>query len=131
MSTRADVILKETYKDSFGTNHTEELMFYRHSDGYPEGVMPTLEKLSDWIKRKKVRNNLSQVAGWLVLLGAMEYNTIPYFEVEDGYLRDMDTIKDPKDWKVGAYEPCTMLSGDGEYIYTVDVVTGGITYEEV
>jgi len=130
MSTRANVILKETYKDSFRKEWTEELLFYRHSDGYPEGVLPTLEKLSDWIRRGVVRNNLMQVAGWLVILGAMEYNTIPDFEVKDGYLRDTDTIKDPKDWKVGAYEPCTGLAGNGEYVYTMDVKTGDITYNE-
>ena len=131
MSTRANVVLTETYTDSFKKSHTEKLMFYRHSDGYPEGVLPTLEKLSDWIRRGVVRNNLTQVAGWLVLLGAMEYNTIPEFKAEDGYCIDTDTIKDPRDWKVGAYEPCLGLAGDGEYLYTMDVRTGEIAYKEV
>ena len=33
MSTRANIILKDSY---------DKLYFYRHCDGYPEGVAPTL-----------------------------------------------------------------------------------------
>ncbi len=38
MSTGANVVLTDDFGDSLG--------FYRHSDGYPDGVMPTHEKLS-------------------------------------------------------------------------------------
>lgn len=132
MSTRANVILREPYsKDINRGKRIDELMFYRHSDGYPAGVLPTLEKLSDWIKRGVVRNNLMQVAGWLVILGAMEYNAIPEFEAQNGYCINTDTIKDPEDWKVGAYEPCTGLVGNIEYVYVMDITTGEITYRHI
>ena len=127
MSTRANVILKE------GKN---KLYFYRHSDGYPKGTMPTLEILSKWIKTGKVRKDLTQVSGWLVILGALEYSTIPQIETEKEIILGreydcpkMDTIQDPTDWKAGAYEPTTGIHGDIEHLYTIDVLTGEIIHE--
>ena len=68
MSTIANVIIKD---------ESDKLYFYRHSDGYPEGTMPSLNIFLNWIKEGKIRNNISQSAGWLIILGAIEYNTIP------------------------------------------------------
>ena len=126
MSTRANVIIQESYKDyKSGKQFTNRLYFYRHSDGYPEGVMPTLDIFVKWLKSGNIRNNLSQSAGWLVLLGAMEYNTIPEYEEDksfpSGSYGDIETIKEPKDWKVGAYEPTNSLHGDIEHLYVIDL----------
>ena len=100
MSTRANILIK----DSFG----DELQFYRHSDGYPEGTMPTLEKFLDLIKSGKIRNNVNQAAGWLIVIGHEEYK---------------QTRKQwpSSAWKVGAYEPTTGEHGDIDYLYTIDL----------
>lgn len=128
MSTRANIILKEG---------NEKLFFYRHSDGYPKGTLPTLEKFLNWIKEGKVRTDLQQASGWLIVLGAIEYNAIPKYKVvvEHKYNRDwedtdIDSIEPPTDWKVGAYEPTTGLHGDIEYLYTIDLEKKEIKVQE-
>lgn len=113
MSTRANVVIKDSY---------DTLWFYRHSDGYPKGTMPTLKLLLNWLKSGKIRNNAQQCAGWLIVIGAIEYGTIPKFEQEKGSSHgDIDTIKPPSDWKVGAYEPTIEEHGDIDYLYTIDL----------
>jgi len=119
MSTRANIILKD------GSN---KLYFYRHSDGYPKGVMPTLNKFIEWLKSGKIRADIQQGSGWLIVLGAIEYNAIPEYKTETverfgrTYTETVDdSIQDPKDWKVGAYEPTNGLHGDIEYLYTIDL----------
>jgi len=121
MSTRANVIIESK-------KYSEKLYFYRHSDGYPKGTMPSLQMFMKWLKEGKIRDNISQAAGWLVLIGAIEYGRIPAYEKEshEGMLTtreygDVDSIKDPDDWKVGAYEPTTDIHGDVEFIYTIDL----------
>ena len=64
MSTRASIIIKD---------EDEKLIFYRHSDGYPTGTMPTLNKFLELVKSGKIRDNVGQSAGWLIILGALEY----------------------------------------------------------
>lgn len=99
------------------------LHFYRHSDGYPEGTMPTLERFLNLVKQGRIRNNVLQAAGWLVLIGHDEYLG------EDGGLTlkqiesSMLTRRSYCDWKVGAYEPTTNIDdhGDLEYKYTIDL----------
>jgi hypothetical protein len=111
MSTRCQVILKDG--DS-------ELWFYRHSDGYPDGTMPTLTKFLDLVKAGRIRDNLEQAAGWLVIIGHQEYLEIyqkgsPAFEPA---LEDNTGMG----WKVGAYEPCQPEKHcDIAYLYTVDL----------
>ena len=102
MSTRANVKIK----DSSG-----ELWFYRHSDGYPEGTMPTLTRFLDMVINKQIRDNIVQASGWLILLGAEEYNTSLESLKKENY----------NSWKVGAYEPTTGEHGDIEYLYTIDL----------
>ncbi len=65
MSTRAGIIIKDGYN---------EVHFYRHSDGYPEVTLPKLEKFLKWVKDGKIRNNVQQASGWLIIIGAEEYN---------------------------------------------------------
>jgi hypothetical protein len=111
MSTRCQVIIKDSYS---------EVWFYRHSDGYPEAVIPSLEKFLSWVKEGKIRADAMQASGWLVILGHNEY------QVSD------EPGNDPVfDWKVGAYEPCTPEEHeDIEYLYTVDLEKKEITYKE-
>lgn len=129
MSTRAGIIIKDKYC---------EIHFYRHSDGYPEGTMPALTKFMDWVKAGKIRKDAMQAAGWLVIIGALEYNTIPSceFEKDTKYSKGygiLDTIKEPADWKAGSFEPTVSVykHDDLEFIYTINLQTEEITHKEV
>lgn len=103
MSTRANIIV---------TDGTDSLIFYRHSDGYPKGVMPMLERFLELIVTGKIRDNTSQAAGWLILMGAEEYGV----NIKDAFMR-----KGYDSWKVGAIEPTTMIHGDIDHLYVVDL----------
>ena len=132
MSTRAGIIIKDSYS---------EVHFYRHSDGYPKGTMPTLNIFLKWLKDGVIRNDAMQSAGWLVIIGAMEYNTIPSVakSLEPSFGGrmveecDLDTLDEPTDWKVGSYEPTNNVKnhGDLEYIYTIDLNKQTITVKEL
>ncbi len=116
MSTRCQVIIKDQYS---------EVWFYRHSDGYPDGVMPSLEKFLGWVKEGRIRDNAEQSSGWLVILGHQEY-------AEYGTGAEPTLGGGGMGWKVGAYEPCAPVKhGDIEYLYTVDLHTKRITVKEV
>ena len=65
MSTRAGIIV---------TDGSDSIHFYRHSDGYPKGTMPTLRQFLNLVKKGLIRNNVSQASGWLILIGAKSYN---------------------------------------------------------
>lgn len=133
MSTRANIVIKESY---FITDYktkkeelvTEKLIFYRHSDGYPKGTLPSLNVFMKWLD-VSLRTNVQQAAGWLTIIGAIEYNTIPKYKTEDvkGFAdkiykeTDMDSIEPPTDWKCGAYEPTICIHGDIEFLYIIDL----------
>jgi len=126
MSTRAGIIIKDKY---------DQIHFYRHSDGYPEGTLPALEKFLSWVKEGKICNNVQQSAGWLIVIGAMEYATLPPAPVNTAKYGSNVKIEDipaPADWKVGAFEPTVSVErhGDLEYIYTVDLDKMEITHRE-
>lgn len=122
MSTRANVIIKD---------ECDELIFYRHSDGYPEGTLPTLEKLLTWVKDGRIRDNVGQAAGWLILIGAEEYRDI----LGDDVTKPRENVCEPGrpysayGWKCGAYEPETAISDDSEFLYVVDLAARAIHIE--
>jgi len=126
MSTRCQVIIKD--------NHNE-LWFYRHSDGYPEGTMPTLEKFLNYVKEGIIRDNVEQAGGWLILFGAMEYGINTEF-VKGKWVdtpKTLDELFTPKGgisgWKCGAFEPSVPQEhGDIRYLYTIDLVKKTITH---
>lgn len=113
MSTRASVIVT----DKWGG----KIWLYRHSDGYPDGTMPTLTKFLDWVKQGRIRADAMQAAGWLVLIGNQEYGRGVEPGEKDG----------PFDWKVGSYEPTDGQTGGIECLYTVDLAAKTITHVEV
>lgn len=132
MSTRAQVKIVD--------GDGQELWFYRHSDGYPKGTMPTLEKFLNWVKQGRIRDDLEQAAGWLVLIGAQEYNT--YVKVSKNFETqrfEKANLTEPCDddkfggWKCGSYEPCPhrALHGDTQYLYTISLKDLTIKVEEV
>lgn len=119
MSTRANIIITKPSWD-------EKLYFYRHSDGYPEGVQPTLDKFVELINTGKLRPSVSQSSGWLILLGTLEYK---------GEIKISELIGDDTDdfhgWKIGAYEPTTCLHGDINHLYIIDMDEDKVSWKEV
>lgn len=116
MSTRANIIIKD--------GSDRKLIFYRHSDRYPEGALPTLKKFMSWVKDGRIRDNAGQAAGWLILIGAEEYGSVyvgggKYMPKKS--LTEPDPNDDMMGWKCGAYEPTTGIHGDIEYLYTLDL----------
>jgi len=113
MSTRANILIT----DSNGG----KLWFYRHSDGYPDGTLPTLNKFLDMVKSGAIRNNVGQAAGWLIIIGRDEY-----VSDAEGQLANALTS-----WKVGAYEPTTGKHGDIEYLYTINLEKKTIKVKQI
>ncbi len=105
MSTRCNVVIKDKH---------DKLIFYRHSDGYPEVTGESLKVFLEWVTSGKIRDNVSQAAGWLIILGHEEYK-------KDGLTG----------WKVGAYEPTTEIHGDIEYLYEIDLSAKTLKYLKV
>jgi len=109
MSTRCNVVIRD--------RHNSKLCFYRHSDGYPEGTLPTLREFMELVKKGTIRRNVEQSAGWLILIGAREYNTF-----------SPNTPIEPNTWKCGAYEPCVPSieneqtpNDDIQFLYFLDL----------
>lgn len=105
MGTRANIILNDDYGD--------ELCYYKHNDGYPEGVMPTLKAFMGKVKAGQIRDNVGQAGGWIMILD------------------DSVANKDSTDWKASAIEPSTCIHGDIEWLYIVDLSTKTITLYNV
>ena len=111
MSTRANIVVK---------SDRDKLIFYRHSDGYPEGTMPLLVEFMEKVKSGEIRDNVSQSAGWLIELGRREM--MECFS---------DKIPQYYKWKVGFIEPTTCIHGDIEYLYTIDLDKKTIKLKQV
>jgi hypothetical protein len=112
MSTRANIIFREG---------KSRLYFYRHSDGYPSCVIPSLKNILGLLK-KGARDDLNQFCGWVILCGAQEYLGEPWNASgnKDIKLKDYSPSGPGScNWKVGAYEPTTGLHCDVEFIYEV------------
>jgi hypothetical protein len=107
LSTRANVII---------TDGWDELIYYRHSDGYPAGTLPSLNRFLNLVKQGKIRDNTDQAAGWLILIGADEYGVT----LHDGHIAP-NNLGAGLQWKIGAFEPTTDLHGDIEHLYVVDL----------
>ena len=113
MGTRCNIKITDYYGG--------ELWFYRHSDGYPECVLPSLEPLMDGLRAGLLRDNVGQFGGWLIVIGNKEYNRT----------RGLPTKRGFSTWKCGAYEPTTGLHDDIDYLYHIDLHKWKLTYKEV
>lgn len=128
MSTRSQIVIKDEY---------DEQWFYRHSDGYPEGNLPALFTFMTWIEEEKIRRNVEQSSGWLVLIGADEYGYD--FDYKTGKETRKKTVLEPignerfSSWKYGAYEICPHKEphGDIEWLYIIDIEKNTLTIKEV
>jgi hypothetical protein len=113
MSTRAQIAVR----DGSSTQ-----LLYQHSDGYPEGVLPTLKQYIQGVRDGGIRDNVSQSVGWLIVWGHKEL----YADL--GELGEKQSIMD---WKASYIEPSPEgLHGDIEYLYVVDLVTRTVMYTE-
>lgn len=109
MSTRSNIILGSPLWN-------EQLYFYKHMDGYPDGVAPYLNTFVRWLREGYIRNNVEQSAGWLIVMGTMEqlsrFNAINFKNMPEFY-----------GWKVGDIELATCIHGDIEHLYYINVDT--------
>jgi len=123
MSTRCNIIIKDDHS---------QLWFYRHCDGYPSVTGESLKRFLRLRIDGLIRDNVGQAAGWLILLGAMEYQSLPeglfsqhgknIYERDGKALDAMLDAFNPSDWKCGAYEPTIGQHGDIEYLYVIDLI---------
>jgi hypothetical protein len=113
MGTRCNIKITDDYGG--------ELWFYRHSDGYPDCVMTTLEPLMDKLREGLLRDNVGQFAGWLIVIGNKEYNKT----------RGLPTKRGFATWKCGAYEPTTGQHGDIDYLYHIDLSRKSLMFRRV
>jgi|WetSurSiteA1Bulk_404760.scaffolds.fasta_scaffold13001_1 hypothetical protein len=131
MSTRANIIIRdEIFNDS--------LIFYRHSDGYPKGTLPTLKKFMLYVCTGRIRDNVEQSAGWLILIGAKEYEKVYaggglYHTKKDITIPEKESNKSYSgmEWKCGSYEPATGIHPDIEYLYELNLTKKTIEIKEV
>lgn len=137
MTIRANVILSEIHsyrsKNNLNVIKAKQLIFYRQSDGNPEAIMPVLKVLMKWINEGKIRNNLGQCGGWLIILGAIEYNAIPKFLFFKEKLGpdELSKIPLPKIWRCGGFEPAPSISGQIDYLYEININEAKLTVKKV
>lgn len=120
MSTRANIVLIEQgiytdYETKKTVQYKEKLYFYKHSDGYPEGTMKIIDMFMMWLTEGRIRDNVSQSGGWLIILGAVASG----FKANPGSINDLTGLG----WKVGSIEPTTEIHGDIEYRYDLYLKT--------
>ena len=89
----------------------DELWFYRHYDGYPQEVIPSLTPLMERLIDGTVRTNVGQFSGWLIVLGNQQRTPSSHYGNGNA----------EHDWKVGHYEPTTRMHSDIAYLYTIDL----------
>lgn len=101
MSTRALIVVEGVFGD--------KMLFYRHSDGHPEVTGEKLLDFLDYVKEGRIRDNVSQSAGWLVVMGNKEYGVgdVP------------GDVSEGMGWKVGAFEPIIAIPSDTEFLYHI------------
>lgn len=139
MATRANIVIK---------NGQDELWFYRHWDGDPDGALPTLSKFMQWVAEGKIRDNVGQSAGWLILIGNREqYNQGRRLRRRapkqgTGLNVGSSHIYSPPDstpnakggadaWKVGSYQPTMEMHGDIAFLYILDLCSKTITVKSM
>lgn len=109
MSTRSNIKVTDGYG---------ELLFYRHSDGYPSVALRPLLTFLKWAQEGSIRDNVEQSSEWLILLGAFEQHKLNEQLRTEGF--------DPtrmSGWKVGQIEPSEGIHGDIEYFYIIRLDT--------
>lgn len=126
MSTRCRIDFVEKWTDNKGKAHEHRRSIYRHSDGYPDGVLPDLKEFITW---NRGRN------------GDLEYMTANFIywskrKMEEWLSRENnfkwdseETQSDGNSWMKIGFGVCDpkCWHGDLEYYYEVSLEKGGIT----
>lgn len=115
MGTRCNILITDENENT--------LYFYRHYDGYPESIVPSLSPLLERLQAGELRKNVGQFSGHLILLGAQE------MAAQNSRLKMNPSSEN--NWKCGFYEPTTGIHGDVAYIYTLDLEKEELTWEIV
>lgn len=104
MSTRCNIVVIDAAGD--------KLIFYKHSDGYPEHTLPMLSALMERVKTGEIRDNTLQFSGWLIIAGR---------EAQEADYTKWGERPKYMNWKVGYIEPTNEMHGDIEFIYTINL----------
>ena len=96
------------------------------SDGYPEsehGVGALLDKFCDAIKSGRIRSDVVQSAGWLILMTVIDDQFLPV----DFTAPIPDSLKSYA-WKASGIEITDSIHEDIDYCYIVDMTNGEWSY---
>lgn len=96
----------------------EEVLFYKHSDGYPDGVLPTL---TDIVAKFKAARGFFDGAYLLARIGQrfMNDSQANYTAVHKEWAERGMKVSTQNDFDVTGYGYDTEIHGDIEYLYTV------------
>ena len=134
MSTRCQIMFESKYFQDGEIVRTEIAQTYRHSDGYPKGVVPDLKKMYDLLERTGSSRGASYSAASFIFLDKLGTFDRLYFNSDDER-RKIDSL-DPEDWDVdqpffllghGVEDPRAGIHGDEEFLYKIveEVKEGG------
>lgn len=107
---------------------------YRHSDGYPEGILPFLDHLQVLLHATGTQRDASYAAAQFILIDKLRY--IERTFRQDGIYSDLpDTVErvlNPESWEDlnqtpsyllghGVEDPSCGIHGDEEYLYLIEL----------
>jgi hypothetical protein len=126
MSTRCQIQFVSNYFQDGEVVKTEKAQVYRHSDGYPESIVPDLDDMYGLLDDTMSGRGASYSAAVFIFLDKLGTFRRLYFETEDEDRR-LDSL-DPEDWDLdqllfllghGVEDPAAGIHGDEEFLYRV------------
>lgn len=107
---------------------------YRHSDGYPESIVPLLEHLQELLHATGTQRSGSYAATQFVLIDKLRYieGTFRQDRIYSDLPDTVEGVLDPESWEDlnqtpsyllghGAEDPSCGIHGDEEYLYLVEL----------
>ena len=128
MSTRCQIRFTEEDSDCVA-------QIYRHSDGYPGGVLPLLKHLQELLHETGTQRGANYTAAQLLLIDELRYIGYTTESKDDTYSEWPNSISgvlDPENWEQvdatlsyllghGVEDPSCGIHGDEEYLYVVEI----------
>lgn len=118
MSTRCHVAIYESESAAKADNH--HALLYKHSDGYPDGVLPILEPFLKQFKEVRGMGDTEYLSAW-TLHALMEDSVKHSIETRKWLIENkmsVDTMPENGMQGVG-FSICSGLHGDIEYLYKI------------